>query len=58
MRRPLEGNWLPLRRDRRRLSLTKVNHPELMSRIDYVLGDAIERDPRKTDDESPNERPS
>ena len=29
---------------------------ELMARIDEVLGDVIERDPRKTDDESPDER--
>ena len=29
---------------------------ELMTRIDDVLGDSVERDPRKTDDESPDER--
>jgi aryl-alcohol dehydrogenase-like predicted oxidoreductase len=29
---------------------------ELMHRIDDVLGDIVERDPRKTDSESPDER--
>jgi len=30
--------------------------PELMARIDEVLGDVVERDPRRTEESSPSER--